>query len=98
MPTVTKQAILAFIKGGDRPFTFENTILSYGLGAIAWTCTNNLRVVLGTCAQCCSCEASEQKVGQNPKAKQNEIELSCLHYLISLGKLFILVMSNVKIG
>ena len=29
------------IKGGFRPFNFENTILTHGLGVMAWTCTNN---------------------------------------------------------
>ena len=33
------------------------------VGVTAWTCTNNLRVVLGPCAQNCPCEASEQKNG-----------------------------------
>ena len=44
-------------EGGFRPFNFENTILSYGLGVM----THNLRVALGTCAPYCPCEASEQK-------------------------------------
>ena len=39
------------LRGGSRPFKLENTILTYGLGVMAWTCTNNLRVVLGPCAQ-----------------------------------------------
>ena len=34
---------------GDQ--TFENTILSYGLEVMAWTCTHNLRMVSGPCAQ-----------------------------------------------
>ena len=34
---------------GSRPFTFEDTILIYGLGLIAWTCTVNLMGVLGPC-------------------------------------------------
>ena len=39
-------------------------ILTYGLGVVAWTCTNNyLRMVLGPCEQYCPCEASEQKKG-----------------------------------
>ena len=42
---------------GFRLFNFENTISTYGLGMMAWTCTNNFRVVLGPS------EASEQKNG-----------------------------------
>ena len=50
-----------------RHFKFENTILTYGLGVMAWTYTNNLRVVFGPCTQYCPCEASEQKIGQKLK-------------------------------
>ena len=46
----------------------------------------------------CPCEASEQKMGQKPKAKRNETELSFLHYSICLDELIILEISNVKIG
>ena len=54
--------------GGFRPFNFEITILTYyGLGVTAWACTNNLRVVLGPCAQYCPSEALEQRMGQRPK-------------------------------
>ena len=42
---------------GSMPFTFENMIFSYGLGK----CTRNLRLVLGPCAQCCSCQALKLK-------------------------------------
>ena len=31
--------------GGFRPFNFENTISTYGLGVMNWTCNNNFRVV-----------------------------------------------------
>ena len=34
------------LRGGFRPFNFENSILTYGLGVMAWTRTNNFRVVL----------------------------------------------------
>ena len=37
-------------------------------------------------------------MGQKPKTKKNEIELSCLHHSILLDKLIILMWSNVKIG
>ena len=56
--------MLMDLRGGLRPFNFGNTILTYGLGVMAWTCTNNFRVVLGLCAQYCPSEASEQKMGQ----------------------------------
>ena len=55
------------IRGGFRPFNFENTISTYGLGVVALTCTNNFMVVLGPCAQYCPSEASEQRMGQKPK-------------------------------
>ena len=51
------------------PFTFEKTILSYGLGVMAWPSTHSL----GSCAQYCPCEASEQKMGQKTKTKRTEI-------------------------
>ena len=41
---------------------------------MAWTCIHNLWVVLGQCAQCYPCEASEQKMGQKLKAKWKEID------------------------
>ena len=87
-----------FIKGGYRPLNFENTILTYGLGVMAWACTNNLRVVLSPWAKKCPSEASEQKTGQKPRTEQNEIELSCLHHSIRLDELIILMWSDVKIG
>ena len=74
-------------EGGFRPFNFENTMLTYGLGVMAWACT-----------QYCRSEALEQKKGQNPKTKRNEIELSCFHHSICLNKPIILVWSHVKIG
>ena len=66
---VQPQAAFCFLrlKGGFRPFNFENTISTYGWGVVAWTCTNNLRVVLGPCVQYCPSEASEQRMGQKPK-------------------------------
>ena len=58
------------------------SILTYGLGVMAWACTHNMRVVLVQCAQYCPCEASEQKMDRKPKTYKNEIELSCLHHSI----------------
>ena len=85
--------------GGFRPYNFENPILTHGLGEMAWTCTNNLRVVSGSCAQyCLSSEASEQKMGQKPRTKKNEIGLNCEQHSIRLDELFILMWSDVKIG
>ena len=47
---------------------------------MAWTCTHNLRVVLGPCAQYYPCEASEQKWTKNRKLKnmwcQNQIKMA----------------------
>ena len=57
-------------EGGFRTFNFENTISTYGLGLMAWTCTNNFRVVLGPCAQYCPSEASEQKWVKNRKLRR----------------------------
>ena len=50
--------------------------LTLSLRGGGWTCTNILRAVLSTCAQCCPCEALEQKKAQIPKPKRKEIELS----------------------
>ena len=46
-----------------RPIILENLILRYKLKGKARTRPDILRVVLGTCAQCCSCEALEKKNG-----------------------------------
>ena len=59
-----------------------------------------LRVVLGPYVQYCSCEASEQKLGQKPKYVVKGIELSyCHHSMIFLYKTSILELrKNFKIG
>ena len=51
--TQVRSSVTLFKGGGVKPFNFENTIPTYGLGVIAWTCTSNFRVVLGLCAQYC---------------------------------------------
>ena len=43
-----------------------------------------LRVVLGPYVQNCPCEASEQKLGQEPKPELTGIELSYCHHSICL--------------
>ena len=50
---------------GFRPIILEKSILRYGLKRKDKS--RLFRVVLGRCAQCCPCEASEQKMG--PKTK-----------------------------
>ena len=65
---------------------------------MTWTCTNNLRVVLGPCAQYCPCEALEQNMGQKLKTLKDQIELSYWHYSIRLEELIIFIWSDVKIG
>ena len=74
-------------------------ILSYGLGwwPGQWTCTHNLRVILGQCAQCYSYEASEQNIGQKSTAKRKEIELTFLLHSICLDEQITLMTSNIKI-
>ncbi len=69
----------------------ETSILSYELGAIGMVSTNNLRVVLGACAQCGPCGYRWQKVAQKPKSKRKEIELRYYHHSIRLDELIILV-------
>ena len=59
--------------GGFRPIILEKSILRYGLKRKDMS--RLFRVVLGPCAQCCPCEASEQKWGQKPKSTPKEIEL-----------------------
>ena len=45
-------------------------ILIYELKGKAKTCPEIFRLVLGgPCAQCCPCEASEQKWGQKPQSQ-----------------------------
>ena len=83
---------------GIQAFQFWSTILNYGFGMMAWTCTHNLKEVLGPCAQCCPCEALEQKMGQKPTAKWKEITRCFKHHSICFDELIILVVSNVKIG
>ena len=43
-----------------------------------------LKVVLNHYVQYCPCEASEQKLGQKPKAEMKVIELSYCHHSICL--------------
>ena len=66
-----------FFKRGSRPFTFENTILRYGLGVMATTCTHNLRVVMGSYAQCCPYKASKQQIGQKPTVERQNRMKNC---------------------
>ena len=63
----------------------------------ARTRLNIYRVVLGPYMQYCPCEASEQKLGQKPKSKVKEIELSYCHHSSCLFKNKHLE-KNVKIG
>ena len=72
-----------FRRGWYRPFTFENIILSYGLRWWPGNVPTTLYVVLGPCAQCCPCEASEQKMGQKLKAIPNAIELSFISFRLA---------------
>ena len=60
---------------GFRPKILENSILRYELKRKARTRPDIFRVVFGTCAQCCPCDASEQTWGQQPKSTPKEIEL-----------------------
>ena len=75
---------------GFRPIILEKSILRYELKRKDMS--RLFRVVLGPCAQCCRCEASEQKWGQKPKSTPKEIELWKCHHLICLEK------NNVTIG
>ena len=56
-------------------FIRENLILRYELKGKARTRPDILWEVLGSSAQCCPFEASEQKCGQKPKSTPKEIEL-----------------------
>ena len=58
-----------------RPITLEEKITSWELEgkARAQDTSPDLREVLGPCVQYCTCEASEQKLGQKPKSKLKEI-------------------------
>ncbi len=76
----------------------ETSILSYELGAIGMVSSNNLRVVLGVCAQCGPCSYRWQKVAQKPKSKWEEIELRYCRHSIRLDELIILVYLTGKIG
>ena len=51
------------------------SILRYELKGKARTRPDIFSLVLGPCAQCCPCEASEQKWGQKPKYTPKEIKL-----------------------
>ena len=48
------------------------SILRYELKGKARTRPDIFRLVLGPCAQCCPCEASEQKLGQKSKSTLKE--------------------------
>ena len=58
---------LGGVGGWFRPIILENSILRYELKEKARIRPNFFRMVLGSCAQFCACEASEQKWGQKPK-------------------------------
>ena len=62
------------------------SILRYELKGKARTRHDIFRLVLGPCAQCCPCEASEQKLVQKPKST------------IFLEKTSNLKKKNIKIG
>ena len=51
------------------------SILRYELIGKARTCPDIFMLVFGPCAQCCPCEASEQKLGKRPKSTPKEIKL-----------------------
>ena len=51
------------------------SILRYEFIGKARTCSDIFMSVFGLCAQCCPCEASEQKLGQKPKSTPKEIKL-----------------------
>ena len=53
----------------------QTSILRQKLKGKARTHTNLLRVVLGSCAKCCPCEASEQKMGPKSKSQTKKIKL-----------------------
>ena len=60
----------AFKSGeGVQAFQFLKHDFELWVGVMAWTCTHNLRVVLGPCAQYYPSEASEQKWVKNRKLK-----------------------------
>ena len=62
----------------------ENSILRYGLKRKD---TSRLFcVVLGPSAQCCPCEATEQKWSQKPKSTPKEIKLCKFHHSTCLEK------------
>ena len=69
-------SIIFVLRGGGagfRPLILEKSTLRYGLKRKDMS--RLFRVVLGQCAQCCPCEASQQKWGQKPKSTPKEIEL-----------------------
>ena len=55
------------LRAGVQALQFRKHDFDLWVGVIAWACTNNLRVVLGPCAQYCPSEASEQRMGQKRK-------------------------------
>ena len=70
------QIIAHLIKRGvGQAFYFKKHDFALVLKVKARTRPEILRVVLGPCAQCCPCEALEQKMGPKPKSKLTEIEL-----------------------
>ena len=50
------------------------SIFRYELKGKARTRHDIFRLVLGLCAQCCQCEASEQKLGQKKEEYQNRVK------------------------
>ena len=49
------------------------SILRHELKGKARTRPDSFRLVLGPCAQCCPCEASEKKLGHKPKSTHKEL-------------------------
>ena len=61
--------------GVFRPVILKNVIFRQELKGKARIRPDILRMVSGPCAQCCLCQALEQKLGMKPKSKPIEIEL-----------------------
>ena len=66
-PIRSGRSMLSLILRGVQAFQIWKQNFDPWVGVMAWTCTNNFRVVLGPCAQYCPSEASEQRMGQKPK-------------------------------
>ena len=63
---------LKSIKGGQA-YHFGRKDYELGVGGEGQDMSRDLREVLGPCVQYCTCEASEQKLGQKPKSEPKEI-------------------------